>query len=151
MKPAELLDETRIVLGLDGGLSKTEVIRLLVRAALGHDGASSEHIATELVAREEIMTTGIGQGVAIPHTRSTSVERPAAALGVFREGIDFGAVDSEPVNIIFAFLTPEGEPRLHVETLAEAVRLFGRFDLRERIMMADEPSEVLLAIESNAA
>lgn len=141
MRPAELLDTSRILLGIDSSRSKREVIRLLIGMAVA-DGAA-EAIAAEILAREEKMTTGIGNGVAIPHARSGSVEKPVAALGVSPAGIDFGALDEEPVNIVFTFVTPEYSPSLHIQTLARAVAIFGNARVRSAIISAPDPAAVL--------
>ncbi len=146
MKPVDLLDESRILLGIEGTLPKAGVIKLLLGAALGDSGSLRDFVASELLDREDKMTTGIGRGVAIPHTRSRKVKRAVAALGVSPEGVDFGAVDGEPVNIVFTFVTPESQPQVHLATLAEAVALFGRRRVRDSIMAASSPREVIAAM-----
>ena len=141
MRPAELLDTSRILIGIDSSRSKQEVIRALIGTAVA-DGAA-EGIVAELLAREDKMTTGIGNGVAIPHARSASVEKPVAALGVSPAGIDFGALDEAPVNIVFTFITPEDSPLLHIETLAHAVAILGSARVRSAIISALDPASVM--------
>lgn len=150
MKPADVLDASKIVLGIGGVLSKEEVVKLLVTAALGDNAPFTAALAEDLLAREAKMTTGIGRGVAIPHTRSKEVARPAAALGVSPEGVDFGAIDDEPVRIVFVFITPAADPALHIKMLGEAVALFGDFGVREAIVRAKAAPEVMGIIRRGA-
>jgi len=148
MKPADLLDASRILLSIDGALSKREVIRMLISAAVGGSDGAADVIAAELIAREEKMTTGIGRGVAIPHARSARVDEPVAALGVSPEGVDFGSLDEEPVKIVFTFTTPEIAPAVHIRMLACAVALFGSDQVRSAIIAASDPATVLDIIKS---
>ncbi len=151
MKPADLLDESRILLGIGGDLPKAAVIQRLLAAALGDTGPLSDSVAATLLKREDKMSTGIGRGVAIPHARSAKVKKPVAALGVSREGVDFGAVDEEPVNIIFTFITPESQRQLHLDTLAEVVKLLGRSEIRDSILAASSPRQVIKALSGDGA
>ncbi len=143
MNPADLLDSSRILLGIDGRLPKEEVIRRLVAAAMQGCNGSTQRIVAELLEREKKMTTGIGRGVAIPHARSERVQEPLAALGVSPAGINYASLDDEPVRIIFMFITPEGTPSLHIRTLAHAVAIFGNVEVRKAIVAAPDPDAVL--------
>ncbi|MHC4712141.1 MAG: PTS sugar transporter subunit IIA [Planctomycetota bacterium] len=151
MKPADLLDESRILLGIGSEVPKASVIHMLLAAALGDTGALRDSVAAELLKREDKMSTGIGRGVAIPHTRSAKVKEPVAALGVSPEGVDFGAVDEEPVRIIFTFITPESQRQLHLATLAEAVKLLGRKEIRDSIIGASNARQVIKALSVDGA
>ena len=111
MKPSDLLDVSRIVLGVESSMPRDALLRRLTGVAVGSAANHHEAIASELIAREAKMTTGIGQGVAIPHTRTAYVDHPVAALAVSREGVDFRSLDGEPVHIVFAFVTPKTTPR----------------------------------------
>lgn len=142
MRPADLLDESRVVLGIDATLSKEEVLEALLTTAFVDD-ESAGVVVSQLISREGKMTTGIGRGVAVPHTRSSTVKEPLAVLGVSPGGLDFAAIDGERVHIIFAFITPESIPSLHISTLAEAVRVFGSPSVREAILAAESPREVI--------
>lgn len=150
MKPSTLLDESRIVLNIDSATPKAEIIARLVRLAVGSEGDSGP-IVEDLLAREARMTTGIGQGIALPHTRSATLPRAVGALGISREGVDFGAIDEEPVYIIFAFVTPESEPTLHIQTLASTASLFANSEVREAIRTAATPADALEVIRSHEA
>ena len=120
-----------------------KLIEKVEETQLSNIRRAAELIAAELLAREEKMTTGIGQGVAIPHARSAHVGDAVAALGVSPGGLDFSALDEQPVQIVFTFITPETHPALHIQTLAHAVALFGSDDVRRAIVGADEPAAVL--------
>jgi mannitol/fructose-specific phosphotransferase system IIA component (Ntr-type) len=148
MKPSALLDESKIVLNIASATSKAELMRLLVTTAVG-DEADSVPILEDLLAREAKMTTGIGQGIAIPHTRSPILGKAVAALGISPGGVDFEAVDEEPVHIIFAFITPSSEPGLHMQTLAAVAALFSDAGVREAIRRSASPAEAIETIRAH--
>ena len=143
MNPVDILSESRILIGIDPGLSRYEVIGLLARTALGCRSLEAGDVVADLIARERKMTTGIGRGIAIPHTRCVNVRRPRAALGILHEGLDYGAVDDEPVHVIFTFVTPEADAALHIEILSKAVAIFASDDVRDRIVAAGTASAVM--------
>lgn len=146
MKPGELLESSRVLLGLGGELAKEDAIAMLARAALKGDPPTIDELVCELLAREARMTTGIGRGVAIPHTRCADISAPVGALGISPQGLDFDAIDGEPVQIVFVFLTPESTPALHISMLAEAVALFGDCRVRHDVVRARNAEEVLKII-----
>ncbi len=146
MKPSQLLDKSRILVGIDGSTTKGALLRRLAALALAGREEALDAAVADLLAREAKMSTGIGQGVAIPHTRSARVDRPSAALAVSRDGIDFQAVDGEPVHIVFAFVTPESDPAIHIKTLGETAAFFADEAAREAIRSAETVEEVLAAL-----
>jgi mannitol/fructose-specific phosphotransferase system IIA component (Ntr-type) len=149
MKLSELLDESRIVLAIPASAPKEEVLALLTRTAVGANGSTARPFVDDLRDREKSMSTGIGQGVAIPHTHTKCLDKPLSALGVSPEGIDWDAVDGEPVHIIFLLITPDSQPLLHVETLGEMASLFGDEAVRCAVTTAASPKAALDVIRSN--
>jgi len=143
MKPSTLLDETRVEGHIAAGTPKEDVIRRLVTLATDGDADRARALSENLVAREKVMTTGIGRGVAVPHVRSALVEKPVAALGISREGVEWDAVDGEPVHIIVTFITPESDAALHVKILGETATLFGDEGVRREVIDAGTAAEAL--------
>jgi mannitol/fructose-specific phosphotransferase system IIA component (Ntr-type) len=76
-----------------------------------------ETFAKSILAREKKGSTGLNHGVAIPHTKTTAVKSPLAAVGISRTGVDFNALDKQPVYSIFLMLSPEENPTLHVDAM----------------------------------
>lgn len=101
-------------------------------------------VLTELRSREEIMSTGIGQGVAIPHAQSEAVSR--VLLSVWRTGgIDFAAMDGKPVNLILMILGPRDLGNEHVKILAKISRLLHGSGFRDDLLSATSGTEVMAA------
>lgn len=83
------------------------------------ENLKAEELFEQLIARERLGSTGIGHGIAIPHCRFKSLDNTVGALITLENPIDFDAVDSAPVDIIFAMLVPEEGANQHLQTLAQ--------------------------------
>jgi mannitol/fructose-specific phosphotransferase system IIA component (Ntr-type) len=103
--------------------TKEEAVRAIV-AGLASAGAipdsQREPIARAVLVREELATTGVGHGIAIPHAKHPAVPRPIAALGYSADGVDFQSLDGQPVHLIVLLVSPQGQSRAHLLAL-EAV------------------------------
>lgn len=104
---------------------KPEVIRELV-TALSAAGAIAEKdvegIVAAIMKREELGSTGIGRGVAVPHTKHPSVERLVGTVGVSVEGVDFNSLDGEKVQLFFLLVSPPDRPGDHLRALENISR-----------------------------
>jgi len=104
---------------------KEEAIREIVRSLheAGRVSASDmESVARAILNREELGSTGIGQGVAVPHTRHGSVTRLVGTVALSRRGVDFTALDGEAVDIIFLLISPPNQPGDHLRALENISR-----------------------------
>ena len=90
-----------------------------------------DSIAADIRKRELSMSTGIGFGIGIPHASTTLVSEVVAVVGRSRQGIQFDALDSKPVHLVFLFLVPAGEFQKHVHVLANVAKLLHRQDFRD--------------------
>ena len=95
-----------------------------------------------IIEREGIMSTGIGLGIAIPHAKIASVKDFAIAVGICREGIDFGAIDDRLVHIIVMIATPEREKDNYVRVLAKVVRILKSEEVRKGLIEARDAGAV---------
>ncbi len=146
MQLTDFLHEDSIRLDLDSG-SKQE----LFRAALGHLHdrgyvAEPEKVLEDLQVREKIMSTGIGQGVAIPHAQSEGVPRTHLSLWRPASPVEFDAMDKQPVDLIFMILGPRGIGNEHVKILAKISRLLHGSDFRDRLRKAGSAEEIMATI-----
>ncbi len=91
--------------------------------------------------REEVLSTGIGNGVAIPHGKTGSVGERALGAGVSPKGVDFEALDGKPVSLFFLLVGPETAAGQHVKALSRISRLLRRDTFRVRLMEATTPQE----------
>jgi len=91
-----------------------------------------------IMAREHLGSTGIGHGVAIPHSRMPDLPEPVIAMARHPEGIDFDAIDGQPVYIVVMLLVPDDEEGQHLELLAKLARLLQKDAFRQSIMAAED-------------
>ncbi|MBE7559327.1 PTS sugar transporter subunit IIA [bacterium] len=147
MKLSSVLAPERIKLGLSGS-RKADVIAELCDLAVAsgrvHD---RDEVLRLFYAREELKSTGIGHGVAIPHAQSDSVEGIVVALGVSRRDIDYDALDHQPVHIVFLIAAESHQSIPYLSLLSRISRLMRKDDLRARLIDAGSPGEALAIIE----
>ncbi len=126
--------------------SKSELLQEM-GGLLAHSSPSvdSARLVTVLEERERLGSTGIGEGVAIPHGKIAGLPALVAAFGVSREGIDFNAVDGKPTHLFFVLVAPENSAGMHVKALALVARLFRSSKLREAVLQA-ESSEAIYSL-----
>ncbi len=118
-----------------------EMVSVLVDAGKLDPGKADE-VIDELMKREILGSTGIGEGVAIPHVRTSAVTEMTGALGISAAGVEFNALDGRPVHISFLLLTPDEERHQHLKALS-TISLFLRDQYyREDIMNAARPKDI---------
>jgi len=117
-----------------------ELIELLVRAERVADRSAAFNA---IQTRENMGTTGIGKGIAIPHGKDRSITKLTAALGISSKGIEYDAIDGQPVNLVFMVLAEANNPGPHVQCLAEIARLLQVPGFHKRLAEARSRREVL--------
>lgn len=117
-------------------------------ALLAGSGALSDaqRFARDVAAREERHTTGLGCAIALPHARSAGVIRPALAVLGLPDGLDFQAVDGQPVRLLFMIAAPEGASQQHLEVLAGLSALLADAGVREQLMRCTTPASFVDAL-----
>jgi PTS system nitrogen regulatory IIA component len=83
-------------------------------------------VLEKLIAREELGSTALGNGIAIPHCRASNCETPLGTILTLQQGIEFDAPDDKPVDLLFVLLVPEEAHQAHLDILAEVARLFNQ-------------------------
>lgn len=119
MRITELLDKRSISLsGTPGSKSEAldQVVELMVKSGKIKD---AESYRRQVYAREEESTTGIGEGIAIPHGKCDAVSKPGLAAMVVKDGVDFDSLDGEPVTLIFLIAAPNTEDNVHLDVLSK--------------------------------
>ncbi len=104
-----------------------------------------------LLDRERLSSTGIGDGVAIPHGKLEGLPGLVAAFGVSREGVNFDAIDGRPTHLFFALLAPENSAGVHLKALARISRLFKNPALRKSIIQASDAKAIFELIAAEDA
>lgn len=105
-------------------------------------------ILSSLMNREKLGSTGIGNGVAIPHGKIKPNESPVAVLIVIHPGIDYDAIDNRPVDVFFALLVPEDQCDVHLNTLASIAEIFDNKEMLRKIRSAETDNDLYQIIEA---
>ncbi|MFA7256138.1 MAG: PTS sugar transporter subunit IIA [Kiritimatiellales bacterium] len=96
-----------------------------------------------VLTREEKMSTGMQNGIAIPHGKTDAVDQLVAAVGIHRTGVDFASMDGKPSQIFILTLSPENRAGPHIQFLAEISKVMSRPDLREKLLSVATAEEIL--------
>jgi len=140
---SDLVPPEAVALQLDP-MPKDQILRALVqRLAQKRPEISVEVVVATILKRESLASTGLGGGIAIPHGRVAGLARPLAAIGLSPQGTEFGALDGKPVHLLFLILTPVHDEGAHVHILGKISRLLTSDYLRERLLNAKAPEDVM--------
>jgi PTS system nitrogen regulatory IIA component len=118
--------------------SKGEVLSELAAPLAQRLGFETRRIAAILEERERLGSTGIGDGIGIPHGKLEGLDAPLLGVGRSRQGLPFDALDGKPVHLFFLLLTPEQAPGLHLQLLARISRMLKGGSFRERLLQAPD-------------
>ena len=151
MRLTELLNEKAITTRLRARSKREAIAELVGLLESGHGIDSQGEILDRVFRREAMMSTGIGNGVAIPHGKARMVDRLVAACGVAPEGIDFESVDGEPATLFILLVAPESGGALHVKVLANISRLLKEESVRQSLREAASPESFLAALRAAEA
>ena len=130
---SQLLPQTNVIIDLDVASKK----RVFEQAGLLFENTihiARNQVFDSLFAREKLGSTGLGQGVAIPHGRIKGLREAVAALVTMKEAIPFDAPDGQPVNIACILLVPEKATDKHLQILSELAQMFSDKQFREKIL-----------------
>jgi nitrogen PTS system EIIA component len=133
---ANLLPGENIVLDLEVN-SKKRVFEYAALLFENHQNIGHAQVFDSLFAREKLGSTGLGQGIAIPHGRIKGLREAVGAMIRMREPIAFDAPDAQPVKLIFVLLVPERATDLHLQILSELAQMFSDRDFRERLIASE--------------
>jgi PTS system nitrogen regulatory IIA component len=149
MQLTDLLSPDRIAIQrANSSFNKASAIQILSRllaAGTGMQAAAVEQVLTE---REQLQSTGIGEGVAIPHGAMAQLDQQCAALIVAPDGVDFQAIDGEKVTLLFAVIGPKRATGEHLKTLARVSRLLRNKGFRDRLIVAPDPGAAYALIST---
>ena len=112
--------------------------------------ASREAVASVVKRRETSMSTGIGFGIGIPHASSDVLRHLVAAFGRSKRGVEFDALDAQPVSLVVLFLVPQGEFQPHLHTLATIAKMLHRPDVRQALEEAPDAAAVHAVISKHS-
>jgi PTS system fructose-specific IIA component len=141
----QLLAPERVRVGLPGD-GKEDVVNALLDLLEGHPAiADLKEVRKAVWAREEDLSTGVGKGLGLPHAKTSAATGTAAAFAITETPVDFAAIDAEPVRLVFLLVGTEAAKSEHIRILSRISRLVSRRRLREELMQAETPEDVLAA------
>ena len=131
------------------GESKEDIIAELVNSLpVGDAITDRDQVLQAVLDREKIMSTGIGDGIAIPHGKSAAVTELVAAMGTQRRGVDFDALDGEPAFVFFLLVSPANVSGPHIKALARISRLLKNDEFKKKLIEANSAEEIIATIEA---
>jgi fructose-specific phosphotransferase system IIA component len=148
MKIMDFLSKKAIILDIKA-TKKEEVIKELVEALINAGDIEKRHrnkLIDALMARESLGSTAIGQGIAMPHAKSDSVEKLIAAFALSKKGVDFDSLDGEPAYIFFLLVAPQDSAGPHLKALARISRLLKDKYFRDSLKASNDDKTVIKII-----
>ncbi len=142
VKISQLLKPGHICLDLQA-TDKAAAIRELTALADASIVSDQEGLLTCLFEREKLETTGIGDGIALPHGRTDAVSETLLLFGRSTKGIDFQSLDDQPVNLLFLIAAPKNESTKVLKMLAKVSRLLSNANLRQALLTTENPQEIV--------
>jgi len=130
------------------GRTSAEVLAELSRPVAAAAGLDAGRLLQTLLDREKLGSTGVGEGVAIPHGKVPGLPGIVAAFGRAPEGVDFRAIDGRPARLFFVLFAPESSAGAHLKALARVSRIFRSSAFRETILAAPDAAAIYRLIEA---
>jgi PTS system nitrogen regulatory IIA component len=143
MRLSELLNDQSINLSLQARDKESSIKELVQLLEAAHGVNTRGEILSKVLQRESMMSTGIGNGVAIPHGKTRLLDHLLAACGVSPAGIDFDTMDGEPASLFILLVSPESLRGPHVKALANVSRLLKEESVRNALRQSQSPEDFL--------
>ncbi|MBN1347961.1 PTS sugar transporter subunit IIA [candidate division KSB1 bacterium] len=139
----KILSEELIKIPLESD-TKEDVIKEMVDLLNhAHKVSDTKGLLKSILDREKLMSTGVGDGVAIPHAKAEGIKELVAAFGITKHGIDFQSIDEKPVRLIFLLVGPLNQPGPHLKALSRISRLIHKAEFRKQLIASSSPREVM--------
>jgi mannitol/fructose-specific phosphotransferase system IIA component (Ntr-type) len=148
MDLGDILGPEQIIPGMNA-TNRWEAIEELINNLVTTGKIKRENldaISSVVKKRESSMSTGIGFGIGIPHASTDLIYEVVGALGRSKKGINFDALDNQPVNLVMLFLVPQGQFQKHLHTLANIAKLLHRAEFRQALEQAPDAAAMLKII-----
>lgn len=151
MKLIDILDESAIVADLTAS-TKTEALEVLVETmTTSNPSLRKEDLLQVLLEREELGSTGIGDGIAIPHGKSQELTDIVSGFGLSKQGIEFDSLDGKPAHLFFLLVAPENSVGTHLKMLARISRMLKNVEFRQKLLAANSRQEIYQIIAEEDA
>lgn len=151
MRIMDILVKDGVILDLASDSKEAVLAEMADAISKAEPALSAEHLLEVLLAREGLQSTGIGDGVAIPHGKIAGLERLVASFARSVKGVDFESIDEQPTHLFFLLVVPEHSSGLHLQALARISRFFRDLEFRDKLMSSQDLDDVLRAIDEEDA
>lgn len=148
MKLSKFCAEDLIIFDLKATDKKAVLEELVELVSTSNMVGDSELLAKDINERENLVTTGVGYGVAFPHAKTRAVKGIVIAFGRSSTGVDFDAMDHKPVNLFFLIAAPEDAIGAHLNVMARLSYLMKSEENRQKLLEATSPGDVLALIDN---
>jgi fructose-specific phosphotransferase system IIA component len=151
MDLGDILSKEQIITDLQAD-DRWQAIDELIKNLVSTGKIKAEHhdaIAAVVKKRESSMSTGIGFGIGIPHASTDLIGEVVGALGRSKKGVNFDALDNQPVNLVMLFLVPQGQFQKHLHTLANIAKLLHKAEFRTALEQAPDAEAMLQIIREH--
>ncbi len=143
MKITDILKPEKIIIDFKG-IEKIEILNEMIDLFIGDSRVLDiDTVRTVVLEREEIMSTGVGNGFAIPHGKTNMVTEMVAGFGLVKNPIEFDALDGKPVNLIFLLIGQADSVGQHLKMLSRISRIMNQENVREKLANAETSEEIL--------
>lgn len=138
-----IINEKLVIIN-SSSMTKNKVIQDMVELLAAEKRVTDrKKFYTEILQREKIQSTGIGEAIAIPHAKSNLVRLMSVVICISKKGINFKSLDNKPVRVIFLVAAPREFTKSYLQIIAKIARLLKNTKWRERFLKASEPEEVI--------
>ena len=149
MKLSEILEEDHIIPDLKAR-DKKGVLEELAETIVSHEpSVDKRSLVRVLLERERLGSTGIGEGVAIPHGKFNGISQPVISFGRSRQGLDFESMDGQPAFLFFLLVAPENSASIHLKALARIAKILKNNSFRKLLMEVHTRKELYQTIIQN--
>ena len=151
MELADFLTKEQVVTDLKAS-DRWEAIEELIDLLVDSGQIKPDHreaIISIVKKRETSMSTGIGFGIGIPHASTDLIDNVTGAFGRSKDGVNFDALDNQPVNLVMLFLVPQGHFQKHLHTLAKIAKMLHKKEFRKSLEDAEDAAEMYQIIRSS--
>lgn len=147
MNPSKLMEENLVKMNLNTDNKITTIEKLVEMLAKEGILNDKNKFKEDILKREELTTTAVGHGVAIPHAKSSSVNEAKVAVGILPDGIKYDAPDNKEVKLIFMIAVNEGDNDIHLKALSNLSKMLINADFRQQLLKADNSQEVISIVK----
>ncbi|HTR82622.1 MAG TPA: PTS sugar transporter subunit IIA [Bacteroidota bacterium] len=143
MKISDILDESLVKTQLAGNTKDEIISEMIDIVGTSKKVIDKEKVKEAIFEREKIMSTGVGNGFAIPHGKTDAVSDIVAAFAITAEPIDYQSLDEQPVRLVFLLVGKDSMVGPHIKLLSRISRLMNKEEFRKKLLSASSPKEVL--------